>query len=135
MAYRHSTGEVSVGSEDPERASVQLARVERHPAVEKPAKDEPERVDQLIRVVKYQLIMSLDKGSRNPHRVVKPQKYPAVEKPAKDEHPAVEKPAKDEPEKGDQLIRVVNYQLIKSLDKGSKSPHRMVKPQKYSMEN
>ena len=111
-----------------------MRRANGHPAVEKPALDEPEVADQLIRVVIYQLIVSLGKGSRSPHRVVKPQKYPEVEKPMKDEHPAVKKPAEDEPKKVDQLIRVVNSRLIMSPDRGSRSPHSVVKPKKKRLQ-
>ena len=166
MAYSHSIGEVRperVGPErdapegdgpereDPargdqlERAGDQLVRVERYPASEKPAEDEPERVDQLIRVEKYQLVMSLDeKGSRSPPRVVKPQKYPAKDDQFERTgeqlvrvkiYPASEKPAEDEPERVEQLLRVEKHQLVMSLDeKGSRSPPRVVKPQKYPME-
>ena len=113
MAYSHSIGEVRperVGPErdapegdGPEREDLergdQLVRVERHPASEKPAEDELERVDQ---------------PERAGDQLVRVQRYPASEKPAE-----------DEPERVDQLIRVEKYQLVMSLDKkGSRNPHR-----------
>ena len=151
MDYNHSTNEISVGSIE-KHPAVEIPAMDGHPAVAKPALDDPIRGEKYPAVEKPALEghpavakPALDEPKVNP-AVEKPALddhpaveipamdetniYPAVEKPAVDDHPAVTKPALDEPKVADQLLRVVTYQLIASLDKGSRSPHKMVEPQK-----